>query len=154
MDPLEFISLALRLARSGREADRRTAVGRAYYGAFHIARHFLLDCGINFSPKETFGAEIHRKVQYCFMESGNLDASQVGSRLFTLRNQRNAADYDLDSTSFKDAASTFRMVRFAPEIVDVLQRCRLDPDFQETLAKIRAYARDVLRVAVHHDGSD
>lgn len=151
MDPLEFISVALRIANTDREADRRTAVGRAYYGAFHVARQFLLDCGLYFSPKQTYAAEIHTRVRYCLLESGNPDAVHAGNRLFALRNQRNAADYDLDSTSFKSMASTFAMVRIAPEIVDALERCRLEPGFSETRGKIRIYARDVLRMTVRED---
>lgn len=47
MDPAEFISLALRLSTSHREADLRTAVSRAYYGAFHLVRELLEDCGVS-----------------------------------------------------------------------------------------------------------
>jgi uncharacterized protein (UPF0332 family) len=151
MDPLEFISVALRLATSQREADRRTAVGRAYYGAFHVARGFLVDCGLYFSPKEMFGAEIHRKIQYCLRQSANLSAVRAGNRLSTLRNQRNAADYDLESKAFGTTAAVLRMVRVAPDIVDAIQQCRRDPAFSETRDKIRAYARDILRITVRDE---
>lgn len=151
MEPAEFISVALRLATSHREADRRTAISRAYYGAFHVALRFVQNCGVYFAPKETYGAEIHRKVRYCLRESGNASAVDAGGSLLTLRNQRNAADYDLDSAIFGNSANVLRTVLLAPEIVDALQRCRLEPAFSETRAKIRAYARDVLRATVRDE---
>ena len=43
----EFLSLAARLASGGAEADWRTAVSRAYYAAFHVARRLFAD--LNFT---------------------------------------------------------------------------------------------------------
>lgn len=64
MEPAEFISLAVRLSNSPREADLRTAVSRAYYGSFHLTRDLLQDCGVQFSGKDLYMAEIHRKLRY------------------------------------------------------------------------------------------
>lgn len=64
MDPADFISLAIRLSNNPREADLRTAVSRAYYGAFHLARRLLRDCGVQFSGKDLYKVEIHRKLRY------------------------------------------------------------------------------------------
>ena len=43
----DFIDLAAKmgLARGANPASRRTAVSRAYYGAFHIARALLIELG-------------------------------------------------------------------------------------------------------------
>lgn len=148
MDPLDFIALAIRLSNSQNEADLRSAVSRAYYGAFHIARQFLVDCGLRFPPKEAYAAEIHRKVRFCLSESGNAAAMIASGSLRLLRNQRNEADYDLDSKAFKNAAGVAVMVRVAPEIADGIQRCHAEPAFSEARDKIRIYARDVLRIPV------
>jgi hypothetical protein len=43
----DFLSLATRLAAATTEADWRTAVSRAYYAAFHVARRLLTD--LNFT---------------------------------------------------------------------------------------------------------
>jgi uncharacterized protein (UPF0332 family) len=43
----DFLSLATRLATGATEADWRTAVSRAYYAAFHVARRLFAD--LNFS---------------------------------------------------------------------------------------------------------
>lgn len=52
MNPADFIALAVKLSNSQEEADLRTAVSRAYYGAFHSARQLLEECGIGF-PRRT-----------------------------------------------------------------------------------------------------
>jgi hypothetical protein len=41
----DFLRLAFQLASGASEADWRTAVGRAYYAAFHVARRLLEDLG-------------------------------------------------------------------------------------------------------------
>ncbi|HJT32787.1 MAG TPA: hypothetical protein VJ783_12160 [Pirellulales bacterium] len=148
MNPVDFIALAIKLSSSRNEADLRSAVSRAYYGAFHVARQFLGDCGVRFSAKELYAAEIHKKVRFCLGESGNADAHLAGDNLRTLRSQRNEADYNLESTDFLVRGGVMVTVRLAPEIVDAFQRCRAEPAFSEARAKIRSYARDVLRIAV------
>ena len=95
MDPADFISLAIKLSNSRQESELRTAVGRAYYGAFHAARELLEECGIRFPRAELFGADIHRKVRFCLDRADNEDAALVVIRLSSLREQRNYADYDL-----------------------------------------------------------
>jgi uncharacterized protein (UPF0332 family) len=43
MNPDEFLTLAEQLAGQPSEAARRSAVSRAYYGAFHLARGLVED---------------------------------------------------------------------------------------------------------------
>lgn len=47
MNPDDFVSLAGKLAANANadEATYRTAVSRAYYGAFHLAAAFLAELG-------------------------------------------------------------------------------------------------------------
>lgn len=148
MDPLDFIALAIRLSNGQNEAELRSAVSRAYYGAFHLARQYLQDCGVRFPRKETHGAEIHQKVRYCLSHSADVDAMFAGDKLESLRGQRNKADYDLDSVEFRIAGNAVLRIRAAQEIADALRRCRAEPAFSQSRDKIRAYARDVLRLAV------
>lgn len=127
MNPSDFISLAVRLSNSSQEADLRSSVSRAYYGAFHLARQFLADCGLRFAQKDLYAAEVHKKVRYCLSEAANSDAVVVAGRLRFLRDQRNEADYDLDSNKFRTAGNSMAMIRVTQEIVDALQRCRAEP---------------------------
>jgi uncharacterized protein (UPF0332 family) len=146
MDPADFISLAIRLSNSHNEADLRTAVSRAYYGAFHVAREFLEDCGVYLSGKELFKVEAHQKVRFCLGESRNEDAVMVGKKLGSLRDRRNEADYELKLTTFSNPANVAIEVRIARELVDAVVRCRTEPTFSAIRESVRAYARDVLRI--------
>lgn len=150
MDPADFISLAVKLSNSQQDSELRTAVSRAYYGAFHSARDLLEECGIRFPRSELLGADIHRKVRFCLAQTDNGDATLVVNRLSSLREQRNTADYDLktDRFSFAHSANVKTTVRSAIETVDALQRCRIEPAFSSIRLTIRGYARDVLRLPV------
>jgi uncharacterized protein (UPF0332 family) len=146
MDPADFISLAIRLSNSHNEADLRTAVSRAYYGAFHVVRELLEDCGIYLSGKELFKVEAHQKVRFCLGESGNEDAVVVAKKLGSLRDRRNEADYDLKLNTFSHPTNVAIEMRIAREIVDGVLRCRTEPTFSAFREGVRAYARDVLRI--------
>lgn len=150
MDPADFISLAIKLSSSRQESELRTAVSRAYYGAFHAASELLDECGVVFPPKEIYGAEIHGKVRFCLANADSGDAALVANRLSALRRQRNQADYDLKSDRFSASHSKNAKVctRVAVEIVDAIQRCRNEPMFDAFREKIRTYARDVLNLSV------
>ncbi len=148
MDPGDFLSTAIRLSNGSHEGDLRTAVSRAYYGVFHLARQFLGDCGLGFAQKDFYAAEIHKKVRYCLSESENADAIIAAGRLRSLRDQRNEADYDLHSLKFRSATKVAAALRVSQEVVDALQRCRAEPAFSETRLKVRTYARDVLRMTL------
>jgi uncharacterized protein (UPF0332 family) len=62
MNPDDFISLAGKLAANANadEATYRTAVSRAYYGAFHLAATFLAELGFA-APRM---ANVHVFVQH------------------------------------------------------------------------------------------
>lgn len=147
MEPREFISLAIRLSSSQREADLRSAVSRAYYGAFHVACEFLENCGIQLSGKDLYGAEVHKKVRFCLRESGDFDAAKAREKLGSLRDKRNQADYDLKGTQF-DGRTVALQLRITQEIVDVVDRCRQGASSAAICDNMKAYARDVLRLSV------
>jgi uncharacterized protein (UPF0332 family) len=148
MNGNEFVSLAIKLSNSQHEAELRTAVSRAYYGAFHSARELIVDCGIAFPRKDLLGSDIHRKVRFCLANAGHPDAISIANNLDSLRRQRNLADYDLATGKF--TALHVRQVRttldIAIEIVDALQRCRTADTFSQFRQSVRGYAHDVLRL--------
>jgi hypothetical protein len=93
----EYIVLADELAGHGSEASKRSAVSRAYYGAFNPARRWL---EANVGPISNRAA--HKQVWDAFSvpELASEDTrtkweyiGQIGELLRTLRNQ---ADYDDD----------------------------------------------------------
>jgi len=82
----KFYNLGLVLARSPREARRRTGVGRLYYSIHWAARHFLAPSGF---VAPTFQA--HKAVIHELRKSHPGLADQVKD----LRRLRERADYEL-----------------------------------------------------------
>ena len=74
-----------------REASLRSAISRAYYAAFCVARNFGRDRG-EFTPTGT-GAD-HGLVRGHFLLSSDRTRRKIGADLDRLRDSRNKADYD------------------------------------------------------------
>jgi hypothetical protein len=91
MNERDFLRLARALAAGATEADWRTAVGRAYYTAFHVARRLLEDLGFAVPRAD----RAHTYLAFRLQNSGDPAVSQAGTDLHTLRQDRNHADYDL-----------------------------------------------------------
>jgi uncharacterized protein (UPF0332 family) len=144
MNPTDFLDLAARLVPSGTEAAFRTAVSRAYYGAFHTAVLLIKELGVALPV----GPESHQKVRYCLMESGEAMGLQAGISLQILRQHRNQADYDLDKSSEFDAKRALQRIERARGILDLLQKCREEPARTRFRFKLRSYAANVLRLPV------
>jgi hypothetical protein len=91
----EYIVLADELAGHGSEASRRSAVSRAYYGAYNPARRWL---EANVGPVDRWAA--HRQVWDAFRvpelasESTRPKWELLGEIGELLRGLRNQADYD------------------------------------------------------------
>ncbi len=129
----DFIACADRLAQSSAEAELRSAVSRAYYGAFHEARTLLRDSGVGLPRTE----QVHVKIGFCLRDCGHAIAAQAAKQLERLREQRKAADYDLDDSRFVDSDKSQSEVARARRIADNLDRCRTDLEFR---AKVRVHA--------------
>jgi uncharacterized protein (UPF0332 family) len=89
----EFLKLAEAYATGTSEADWRSAVSRAYYAAFHVARDFMTSLGFVTPRAEAAHAFLWRRLGNC----GLAPLALAGSRLNQLRGERNRADYDLNS---------------------------------------------------------
>lgn len=147
IDPADFLTVAIKLSNGRHEADLRSAVSRAYYGAFHFSREFIEECGVKISRKQLYAADIHREVQFCLDHSGSTLAVKAAEKLDSLRERRNAADYDLRSAEFTPQHVALQL-RASQEIIDALRNCGADPGFSQLAAEIHTYARDVLRLEV------
>lgn len=100
----EYLNLALELAGqaaspAGQEARLRTAISRAYYGAFCKGRNHLRDKDGRRIPS---GGQVHQYVRDEFKKSTDKLRKQIGHNLDRLRSDRNKADYD-DSAARLDA---------------------------------------------------
>lgn len=91
MNARDFLALALHLAQESAESEWRSAVSRAYYAAFHVARELLQQCGFLVPRSE----RAHAYLWLRLANSGHLATATAGSKLNTLNGDRNRADYDL-----------------------------------------------------------
>ena len=94
LDPLAFLNLAQELASQGNDETKiRTAVGRAYYALFLVAR-------------EKTGVRGRRNVHQLVIDGvrGRTGYRPIGDQLDTLRRLRSVADYQLlpDKTADRD----------------------------------------------------
>lgn len=124
MDGNDFISLAGKLVATpaADESACRTAVSRAYYGAFHVARSFLIELG--FQPLGN--ANVHAFIQRYLNGSGNPDACRAASQLSHLHTARNKADYRLDDDEVGIRSNAMLAVERAHRVVSAVENCRAD----------------------------
>ena len=81
-----------------REAMLRSAISRAYYSVFNIAKNYLISLGIRFDGS----AEEHRIIQKKFEDlsqresdgTKRLNLAEISNSLSVLRSFRNKADYE------------------------------------------------------------
>jgi uncharacterized protein (UPF0332 family) len=120
----DFISLAGKLvvhpSLGDDEARFRTAVSRAYYGAFHLAASLLAEWGIRVR-RNAYG---HQDVYSCFCDADHPEARNIASLLDDLRTERIKADYRMDDHRFETPANAMLCVEMAESVKNTLKRCR------------------------------
>jgi uncharacterized protein (UPF0332 family) len=140
----DFLLLAARLAIGTTEADWRTAVSRAYYAAFHIARRLLAD--LNFAVPRADRA--HQYLVFRLSNSGESAVEHAGRDLDTLRRLRNRVDYDeFPALTQAQAAAA---VQLAEGIIQVLDAARQEPARTRMRDAMIVYERDVLHDVTWH----
>lgn len=83
------------------DSKRRSAISRAYYSSFCNARNFLKDVYGEDVPEDT---DAHRFVKETLQRNSNFDLRIAGTKLGTLRVDRNKADYENEVTGLKKLA--------------------------------------------------
>ena len=134
----DFLPLAARLAAENSEADWRSAVSRAYYAAFHVARRLFAD--LKFAVPRADRA--HQYLVFRLSNSGEAAVEQVGRDLETLRRLRNRADYDEAPALPQPQAAA--AVQVAEGIIRALDAARQEPTRTRIRDEMVAYERDVL----------
>ena len=116
------VAFARGLSKHGLEVTNRTAVNRAYYGAFNLSRRWL---EMHVTPIDNRSA--HQQVWQTFKTAEQAsDATRTQWRLIgrlgdSLRQLRNQVDYDdrveeLESRTHHGVASAERIVRLLTEL--------------------------------------
>jgi len=143
MNPDDFLSLATRLASGNSEAEKRSAVSRAYYGVFHCARLLIVEeCEVTFP--ET--AEAHTKIAICLQHSGNLELQTAGAEINTFRATRNKADYSLSDQRFDSPKFIQVQLEIAIRIFNSLKAGK--GEIGSIRPMIRKFARETLKLLV------
>jgi uncharacterized protein (UPF0332 family) len=110
----EYFNLAKELAETSKEAELRSAVSRAYYSAFCLARNYLRD--IQQYPrlwrKKTYDINAHQYVaeKFIYNQSKSQIMIEIGKDLSRLRKMRNKADYEDTMFNLKREARTALML--------------------------------------------
>jgi uncharacterized protein (UPF0332 family) len=140
----DFLVLAGRLATGTGEADWRTAVSRAYYAAFHVARRLFID--LRFTVPRADRA--HQYLVFRLSNCGESVVELAGRDLETLRRLRNRADYDeLPALAQPQAAAA---VQLAQGIIQALDAAGQEPARTRMRDAMIIYERDVLRDVSWH----
>jgi uncharacterized protein (UPF0332 family) len=140
MDPRQFLEVADEWSVGTREAEWRSAVSRAYYGAFHVANRLFRRAGF-FVPQ---GDQAHGYLWLRLSNSGHVDVCETGRNLRELRGVRNRADYDLDRPFPQQRAIDYDHV--AASVINLLETVETTPHVvAQITATMRVYERDVLR---------
>jgi uncharacterized protein (UPF0332 family) len=116
----DYIAVAAKLAagRNSGEASYRSAVSRAYYGAFHLAATFLSNLGFSV-PKD---ANAHGWIPQALIGSGHEEVEDAGHLLRDLHAERIIADYrwencttgnQRDAKTSVETAHAIRLALFA-----------------------------------------
>ena len=103
------------LAGSADEADRRTAISRAYYAAYHAAAAFVRARGLLVS------GQTHTKVWQALVTDASPDRTDVGVRGAQLKWVREQADYRTPFPGNLDNESRAAIIE-ARAILAALQR--------------------------------
>jgi uncharacterized protein (UPF0332 family) len=144
MTGLDFVHLAKQLAAGSTEAEWRSAVSRAYYGAFHVARQLMTELGFAVARADRAHSYLSRRL----LAASIPQVKQAGSDLNTLRGNRNEADYDLHRAITQTAAGLH--VRMAEQIVQFLNTSRQEPTRTQVTDAMKVYERDVLQEVTWH----
>jgi uncharacterized protein (UPF0332 family) len=139
----DFLPLAIQLAAGNTEAEWRTAVSRAYYAAFHVARELFEDLGFRVPPMD----RAHKHLVFRLSNCGEPQIQQVGFDLDSLRRLRNQADYDFQLVISQGVATA--RVQVAGRIIQTLDAIQ-DPVRTQITDAMKIYERDVLRDVTWH----
>jgi uncharacterized protein (UPF0332 family) len=144
MEPRGFLVLAEALSQGTTEAEWRSAISRAYYAAFHMARRLLVQCGFTVPRADRAHAYLFLRLA----NSSHPDVQKAGGELDSLRGIRNEADYDLAKAMNQSTASM--QVRIAGDVIKVLETGFQEPIKTQITNAMRTYERDVLRDVTWH----
>jgi uncharacterized protein (UPF0332 family) len=136
----DFLALAQTWIKRTTEAEWRSAVSRAYYAAFHVARQFMEDLGF-LVPR---GDQAHAYLWLRLSNSGDVQLQIAGSDLSILRRDRNRSDYEVKVTVLH--ANALLQVQAAARIIKIIEGANQAPTRAQITDTIKDYERNILKV--------
>ena len=119
--PDDILKTATFLAEGSSESDKRSAVSRAYYSAFHSAKMLLNDFGLMLGKNG-----VHNKTQQVFNNcNAHPNSPLVASKLGELKADRECADYDLEASNFQGERNAEVRIAIAMSIANMIQELSL-----------------------------
>jgi uncharacterized protein (UPF0332 family) len=116
-------ALVAQRALGDAEARYRSAISRAYYGAFHLTVAFLAEFNVRI-PGNATG---HQRAYECLFGT-NVDLAKEAARsLNDLRGERISADYKLNVRGLDSQPNAREKVELAITIRQLLEQCRIEP---------------------------
>jgi hypothetical protein len=137
MDPRAFHEVAKELVRVGKPAYCRTAIGRAYYGAFNVGAATLRDNGFTIGR----GPQGHGDVVKHLLGADDPLVRRVGSQIDDLRAMRNKSDYRMDATDVENARTAAALVAEAERLIATLTTAFSSPSRASLVASIQNWKR-------------
>jgi uncharacterized protein (UPF0332 family) len=137
----EFLQLANRLSlgqKSG-PADFRTAISRAYYAVYHLARKFLNEeMGFHCARRD----QEHQWIQRHFLNcSAGSAASEIGRHLQNMHEDRKCADYELNDMDIEAKSAATAALERAREVEALLQACASAANVPTVKAEMLQYRK-------------
>lgn len=142
-DDLIFLAsnLVVNSALGNAESRYRSAISRAYYGAFHLSMAFLKELnerdelsGINLRVPENH--EAHERVYRILFASNVPELIEVARHLNDLRSDRNKADYKLGARGFDSMPNARDKVEMAATVQRLISSCRIEAKVKEIVSSI------------------
>ncbi|MCW6051502.1 HEPN domain-containing protein [Lyngbya sp. CCAP 1446/10] len=119
----EYLNLAQELAANTEESKLRSAISRAYYSVFCLARNYLRDIEQDprLSRNKTYDINDHQYVaeEFIYNRSKSQKITEIGRNLTRLRKIRNQADYE--DTIFQLQKEVVRALSLAQDIISALR---------------------------------
>lgn len=140
MQPQAFVDLAERLIGNEKNPEGfRSAISRAYYGAFLQAEDFLGRMNVYLVTDKK-----HQELLQILADSGDSDVDEAAAMLGDLRDERNRADYKLSDRGVEIEVHAQQCLDHAKDILAKLNGCRIIPTrFHAATVKIQ---REVKRL--------
>ncbi|MGA2678046.1 MAG: hypothetical protein ABSF37_01955 [Sedimentisphaerales bacterium] len=140
MEPKAFLDLAENLKDGKNEASWRTSVSRSYYALFNLAAQFVKPNFPDIFAKSRY-AKDHDTIYKYLYNCGVEDVELLAGDMHDLRDERNAADYDVESNTFGNKHAD-AMYKKASRAIQKLEQATASEEGKKAIIKgIESYKK-------------